>query len=404
MPKYGKLLPGASPMKKMSLMPNIARALQITICLCGLLACDDDAPEPLIEQPDLPGAFAVGHSSFTAEDPARGDRSLLVDVWYPVDGADALDSPRTEYPLIPFVGLESDVAVDDLPVSSRSGQSLLVFSHGYGSINIQSIELMEALASHGFIVVSPEHTGNAQSSLTDSFDEAAGNRVPDVSFVIDEMIERNQDPEDPFFQRLDEERVGVVGHSFGGMTAIGMAAGWAGAEPDRRVAAIVPISAVIDADLQSSERDSPNAGFTADQLAEVVVPVMLIGGTEDSSVPIGNNELAFEQMTNAPVVYKVDVIGANHTHFAAVCMIGNFLIDMGMGVETWATFGAEDLVEPYEETCTEDVFPIEEATRLQNLYVVTFFRRHLLSQQGYDRYLTSDYAATEPAIEFSARP
>jgi predicted dienelactone hydrolase len=262
---------------------------------------------------------------------------------------------------------------------------------------------MEALASHGFIVISPEHTGNAQASPTDTFDEAASKRVPDVSFLIDMMFARNRDPEDPFYGRIDEESVGVVGHSFGAMTAIGMASGWAGADPDPRVTAIAPISAVIDGDLQSDERQSPNAGFTEEELASITVPVMLIGGTEDINVPIGNNELAFAQLINAPQVYKVDVIGATHNHFAAICPIANTLIDSGLGPEVWPTIGAEDLIEPYETTCGPDVLPIEEATRLQNLYVVSFFKWHMLNASGYDRYLTTEFANTEPGVTISVR-
>jgi predicted dienelactone hydrolase len=299
--------------------------------------------------------------------------------------------------------LPSEVAVDALSVSARSAQTLLVFSHGYQGIHIQSFELMETLASHGFIVISPEHTGNAQASPTDTFDEAASKRVPDVSFLIDMMFARNRDPEDPFYGRIDEESVGVVGHSFGAMTAIGMASGWAGVEPDPRVTAIAPISAVIDGDLQSDERQSPNAGFTEEELASITVPVMLIGGTEDINVPIGNNELAFAQLINAPQVYKVDVIGATHNHFAAICPIANTLIDSGLGPELWPSIGAEALIEPYETTCGPDVFPIEEATRLQNLYVVSFFKWHMLNASGYDRYLTTEFANTEPGVTISVR-
>ncbi|MFH2008622.1 MAG: alpha/beta fold hydrolase [bacterium] len=382
-------------------MPKIARALILASLVGGLVACGEDSQDGPVAPPDQLGELAVGHTSFTAVDAARGDRSLLVDVWYPVDAADARDTPVTSYPLMAWIGLESEVAVEGLPVSARENQTLLVFSHGYGGINTQSTELMEALASHGFVVASPEHTGNAQSSMTDDFEQAAENRVPDVSFVIDTLIERSLDPEDPFYGRLDEERVGVVGHSFGGMTAVGVATGWANAGPDPRVAAIAPISAVIDDDLQSEDRPSPYAGFTADQLAGVTVPVMLIGGTEDVNVPIENNALAYEQLVNAPWVYKVDVIGANHTHFANVCAIGDMLLDLNLSIDSWPSLGATELVEPYAATCSEDAFPIEEASRLQNLYVVSFFRRHLLGQQGYDHYLSEDYADTEPAITCS---
>ena len=90
--------------------------------------------------------------------------------------------------------------------------------------------------------------------------------------------------------------------------------------------------------------------------------------------------------------------------YANICAIGNLLIDdLGLGQDVWPDIGAEDLLEPYEVTCSPDAFPIEEATRLQNLYVVSFFKRHLLDQKGYDQYLTTDYADGEPAITFSVK-
>ena len=304
------------------------------LCTVGLLACSTSGSETgSADPPDSRGLDVVGHSQLTAVDVTRGDRSLLVDIWYPVDEVDAQDAPPTRYPLAGPIALESKVAVDDVPVSARSKRPLVIFSHGFQGINIQSIELMEALASHGFIVLSPEHTGNAQASPTDSFDEAAAKRVPDISFLIDLMFERNRDPADGFHARIDESLVGVLGHSFGAMTAIGTAAGWAGAEPDPRVVAIAPISSVIDGELQQDDRPSPNAGFTQQQLERIVIPVMLVGGTQDVNVPVENNAIAFEQITNAPRVYKVDLIGANHTHFAAICPIGNLLIESGLPKE-----------------------------------------------------------------------
>jgi predicted dienelactone hydrolase len=377
----------------------IIRTFFLASLVAGLVACGDSSssfdPGPMVDAPDAIGPYAVGHSSFNVVDEARGDRPLLVDAWYPVDAEDAVASPLTEYVLLGPIGLPSEVAVDDLPVSARPGQTLLVFSHGLQSIHIQSFGLMEALASHGFIVISPEHTGNAQASPTDTFDEAASNRVPDVSFLIDMMFGRNQDPKDAFYGRIDEQSVGVVGHSFGGMTAIGMASGWAGAAPDPRVTAIVPISAVIDGEMQLDDRSGPNAGFTQEQLASVTVPAMLIGGTEDINVPIGNNAIAFEQMVSAPQVYKVDVIGA-------ICPIGNRLIELGLGPEDWTTF-AEQLIEPYESACGPGALPFEEATRLQNLYVVSFFKWHMLNESGYDRFLTPAFANTEPGVTISVK-
>ena len=378
----------------------MTRASALLCAAVALAACSNSSgtAEP-VDPPDELGAFAVGHSTFTAKDPSRGNRSLLVDVWYPVDADDATDAQPRQYTLSGLLGPVSDVALADPPVSARRRQTLLVFSHGYGGINTQSVGLMEALASHGFIVASPEHTGNSQQSPEDSFDEAAANRVPDVSFVIDTMFERSQDANDAFYARVDDSRVGVLGHSFGGMTAIGMTAGWAGAPADPRVAAILPVSAVIVKELQSATRTSPNAGFTREQLETIEVPVMLMGGTEDVDVFPENNEIAFEQIVNAPRVYRVDIIGATHTHFASVCWIGDYLIGIGFTQDRWAALGAEALVEPYEVTCGPEALPIEESNRLAQLYTVAFFKRHLLAERGYDAYLTPAFADAEPAVD-----
>jgi predicted dienelactone hydrolase len=169
------------------------------------------------------------------------------------------------------------------------------------------------------------------------------------------------------------------------------------------VAAIVPISAVVVPELQSDTRTSPNAGFTREQLGSIRVPVMLVGGTEDIDVLIENNEIAFDQLINAPRVYRVDVIGANHTHFANVCTIGDYLIEQGLTQDVWPNLGAEGLLEPYEMTCGPEAFPIGEAERLTNHYAVAFFKRHLLGQAGYDAYLSAEFAETEPAINLASK-
>lgn len=350
--------------------------------------------------PDTPGPFGVGHTSFTAIDALRDNRMLEVEVWYPVDADDRRDSPLTTYPLAGPIGMESSLAVDDLPVSARPNQNLLVFSHGLGGISIQSVKLTEALASHGFIVISPEHTGNAQNSNTQTFNEAAISRVPDVSFLIDTMLERSQDGDDMFYNRIAETKVGVIGHSFGGMTALGMAAGWAGAPPDSRVEAIVPISAVIRPELQKDDRSGEAyAGFSSQQLANISVPTMLVGGTDDTDVFIENNSIAFTEITNAPRVYQLNIVGANHNHFAGVCDIGNLLIELGIGQDSWPAIGAAELIDPYASACGPDAFPIEKVSRMQNLYAVAFFRRHLQDDERYDAYLSEDNADSEPDAE-----
>lgn len=374
----------------------------IAISSFFLLACSDssDSRSPLVSAPLVEpveaaaefGPLAVGHQRLEAIDVYRDNRQLPYDVWYPVDPADAKEEPRTVYPLQGSVGLTAQLAVEDLPVSISAPYPLLVFSHGSGGTNTQSVLLMETLASHGFIVVSPEHTGNTNDGFSDTLNEAGARRVPDVSFMIDTFLGRNDSQGDDFFQRIEASAIGVLGHSFGGGTALGAVAGFYGMPADSRVVAVMPISATVE------------GRFTDEALAAVKTPVLFLGGTLDTAVPIENHDVAYDKLSGVEAVYQVDIVGATHTHFANICDIANWLIDNGLPQEQWPAIGAQGLLEPYEETCSEVVFPIEEAQRIQNLYAVAFFRRYLFGEQAYDFYLQPEYAMDNEAdINYRSR-
>jgi len=388
----------------MKKLRRLLRATMLVALFPGLLGgCSDSSdriPEnsthvPLVEPAEVAdefGPWAVGHQRLEAIDVNRGNRVLPYDVWYSVDEADAMAEPRTIYPLVDPLGLTAQRAVEDLPVSKAGGLSLLVFSHGSPGTSIQSVLLMETLASHGFIVVSIEHTGNTYDNFTDTLEESGARRVPDVSFLIDTFLDRNAIQGDDFYQRLDPASIGVLGHSFGGGTALGAVAGFYGAPADDRVKAVMPISATV------LDR------FTDEALAAVDEPVLFLGGTLDTSVPIENHDYGFDRLTGAAAVFQADIVGANHTHFANICDIGNFLLENGIGQNLWPGIGASRLISPYEDSCSEDAYPIEEVQRIQNLYAVAFFRRYLRGETEYDFYLQPDYALeNEPDVTYRAR-
>jgi predicted dienelactone hydrolase len=391
-------------------MSNLVRLLILGSFLATFAACGDSPPEPITREPEPepePEPFAepdgfgfntVGHVSFTVVDEARDDRSVLVDLWYPVDQLDTFVIPLAIYKtgVTTTTGqhftVKAALAVEDLLVSRDEGRELLVFSHDFDSLNTQSTLLMEMLASHGFIVASPEHTGSTGAANSDPSDDettAASHRVADVSLVIDAMLERSATARDSFEGRVDGSRVGVVGHAFGGLTSLGTAAGWAGGAIDERVKALVPISASMD------------GTFSNTQLASIELPALLLGGTEDTVVPINNNAIAFERMTGSPALYNVGIIGATHEHFRLLCANGDALFEALVDRNAWGTLGVGHLLAPYDAQCGPEA---DEVLRLQNLYTVAFFRRHLRDETAYAKYLTAEYAtANEPAINLEAR-
>lgn len=375
------------------------------------------------DDPGATGPWNVGHRKLASVDPSRTNgrrclggtkdgractadsqcpsgtcsvgRSLPLDVWYPVDPADAF-GPFTGYSLSGIATLNSDLAHEGAPVSSAGGRPLVIFSHGSGGIAIQSVHLMEQLASHGFVVVAPSHTGNTQADSTAvpptsvSNAQALLDRVPDVTFVIDHMLALDGTIGDPFEGRIDETKIGVAGHSFGGFTALAVKGGYQGIPPDARVGAIMPIA--------------PSASTMSDaELGNVAVPTLFMTGTSD---PLLAEEVRDAGLVQAsPANYRADVIGAVHTHFANICDIANVLIAAGFQPSSWSMIGAGALIAPYNDTCIPPAFPIAEATRLQNLYATAFFRRHLLGETAYGPYLTTAYAqANEPAIDFIVTP
>ena len=347
--------------------------------------------------PGTTGPFAVGHTSFEAIDTDRGDRELTVDLWYPANAA-AVGEP-TFYQLldilIAIIGITSEVALEDVPLDPSGLRPLVLFSHGSGGFNIQSIVLMETLASHGFIVAAPNHTGNSvfDEPGDTPFEDPATDRPKDISFLIDLLLARSNDPVDPLYLALDPFAIGATGHSFGGFTAVAMAAGYEASAfgpvpPDPRVRAILPVSGTT-------------GSFSDAELESIVIPTLFLGGTLDTAVPIDPNTTRPFALLGSESLYRADVIGATHTHFANICDIADALIEVGLVPDLWPVIGAEALVEPYNDTCIPPAFSLAEVKRIQNLYTVAFFRRHLLQDLSYAQFLRESYAAeNEPDVDF----
>ena len=125
------------------------------------------------------------------------------------------------------LGLSSDYSLKAdvyLPQNLTQPAPLAVFSHGFTSDRLNFKYLAEHLASHGYIVVVPEHIGS-DSKFKEAF--LRGELSVDVS--PSEFVSRPRDISNLLDQienypelkgRINWEQVGVLGHSFGGNTAL----------------------------------------------------------------------------------------------------------------------------------------------------------------------------------------
>jgi predicted dienelactone hydrolase len=353
----------------------------------------------LAPAPDLPGPHPVGRITLNLADPARGNRPVTVDVWYPVDPADA-HGPRTRYALPLLGGVDSERALAGPPASPHGPFPLVVFSHGNFGIRFQSYFLAEALASHGFVVASPDHYGNTlidglgnPSVTPERLVQFAVDRVLDVRFVIDRMLAKSADPQDAFARRVDPSRIGVSGHSFGGFTTLAIAGGFGEFQDPRfpiftsiprdpRVKAIVPLS--------------PASGFLTDgELASITIPTMILCGTDDRTTPFDPQSTRPFAAISSRYDYRSWLERAGHFSFTNICDLGRVLENLGIPKES---------APGWDEGCTPDLLPIDTAHRLTNLYVVAFFQRHLRHDLRYDPWLSAPYASRyEPEVDFLQR-
>jgi predicted dienelactone hydrolase len=157
---------------------------------------------------------------------ARGAYGFQTETWRLVDRSRGF---------VQALGRERVFPVDVyLPIARRqplpNSIPVIVISHGLGSDRGTFRYLAEHLASHGFVVAIPEHPGSNAKQLQALVDGIANevtspsefvDRPLDIKYVLDELERRAKS--DPRYSRLNVRRVGVLGQSFGGYTAMALA-------------------------------------------------------------------------------------------------------------------------------------------------------------------------------------
>jgi predicted dienelactone hydrolase len=275
------------------------------------------ASEPAIPpaemlQPELPGPYTWQKSSVTLTSPSR-DRTFDMDIY--------------------------------LPQGSPRPAPVVVISHGLGSDRLSFQYLAKHLASYGFAVAVPEHPGSNAQQIQDLVTGRANevvepaefvNRPLDIKDLLDYLTKLSTT--DPAYRgQLDLQRVGVIGQSFGGYTALALAgAGINFAQLDKDCQLeneTWNISLLLQCRARGLARNQYNLAdprvkavlavnpitssiFGETNLSKIKIPVMLIAGSADTVAPALLEQIQPFTWLTSPNKYLV--LMNNGTHFSTI--------------------------------------------------------------------------------------
>jgi predicted dienelactone hydrolase len=245
------------------------------------------------------GPHPVGLVSLELPDPDAPERLRPTDVWYPAAPAGA----GTAVPDHPFG--QPHQALLELP-PARGRFPLVAFSHGNSGLRRQSTFLTTHLASWGMVAAGPDHSGNTffETLPTRQRDdvvrvhlEARHNRPRDLDRVIETLLSDGAG-----WPEIDTERIGVLGHSYGGWTALKMPA------RNPHIAAVCGLA-------PASEPFVGRKAFEADELPFARrIPTLLVAGVDDVLVDLDTSVRPLFERLAAPHAL-VGIEGADHFHF-----------------------------------------------------------------------------------------
>lgn len=351
---------------------------------------DDDADKYF--PPDERGPYAVGVTTIIPADDSRWElwglrnRTLPLEVWYPSTGEGGVindipgmigELPSWALPVFKilygekFATLWSTETTALRDAEWAKGQDtfpVVLFSHGLSAIRFQNFTLCEHLASHGFVVVAPDHYDNAiflnipgdtvilfnpVSTVTAIWD-----RPDDLQFIHDFLAEAAVSEEYPWANRLDLEAFGVTGHSYGGLTAM-----LAGLDLDF-VDAIAPLNPAWFGFMPMSESK----------------PLLMLQSNEDQIVGQWNDSATkyFDESTTDRKVF-MNLLNAGHYNATDACLL----------LPPWFPTSTSG--------CDGTMLDSETANLVTGAYLTAFFKAILVGDDRYEDYLRVNHY--ENAVE-----
>jgi predicted dienelactone hydrolase len=317
-------------MKKLLLFLFIG-SLALTFC------CGRSGPSHVILHPTK-----TGISTIRFHDGERS-RPVITEVWYPVD---------EEVPADPVEGLWVRCAeARDAPLKASSKKyPLVIMSHGNWGDRLNNSWIAETLAANGFIVASMDHYGNTWNNKIAECFIKIWDRPQDVSFVIDQLLQ-----DERFGPHINSEKIGLIGYSLGGHTAIWIAGGTVNhfdkpdlksLPPDQLPSTVNDevIDSIDFSPARSSYKDprvsavfvmAPALGYMFDlaSLQNISVPVYIVAAEGDKTVPLDSSPNILASKIKKAVMTLIPGSASHYVFLNEVTKGGKLLLDKRVALD-----------------------------------------------------------------------
>lgn len=331
---------------------------------------------------DQPGPYPVQKQTIVVENPAvrQTDAGLSVNYDFPVDVY--------------------------LPQDLEAAAPVIIISHGFGDVKESFTFIAEHLASYGFLVMLPDHVGSdleyRQQFLSGQLNTLLSpmeflNRPQEISFLIDEL-ERLVAAEPTWAQRIDLERIGIMGDSLGGSTALILA----GAEINypRLAQACSPDNLILNFALylECRARFLPPQNFTLrDQRIKAAYVTHPMGGYLFGPEGMGQIDIPLMMIVGSNDIVSTTVTEQVHP-FVWTQAQPKYMGFLQVGTHFTSKPGRlAEAATPTAQNAANQLFDLlvgqhrDIGTRYSKTLSVAFWRVHLQERSDYLPYLSASY-------------
>ncbi len=222
----------------------------------------------------LQGQFAIGHLTYTFNDPTRTGgfgsgggpgRQIQTEVYYPATAA----------------GDNTPFVQDSFPI--------IVFGHGFVMTWDAYQNIWQELVPKGYIMLFPRTEGNITPNHQDF--------GLDLALIVNSVRTLSQNPSSVFYNRI-ASTAAIMGHSMGG------GATFLAAQNNTNITCIATLAAA---------NTNPSSIVAA---KFVKVPTLIIAGGNDCVAPPGQHQIPMYDSTGSACKTYISITGGSHCQFA----------------------------------------------------------------------------------------